>query len=386
MITTDFSILANHKFDVCVVGSGPVGACLAIDLAYRGLSVLVLELGLVAPDRRIQSLSDAVISLPQYHHPMSLAVSRMLGGTSALWGGRCVPLDEIDFEKREFLPNSGWPISREDVEPYERRAAELLGCDDGGFTTGTLRNFAGSEIDSEKLERWVNETRIVRQQPGLKNSNRIVVLLNATVTSFVIEAGARAINGLRVARDEQTAEFNGAHDYVLALGGIETARLLLNVQAAHPQLFGGVSGALGRYYMGHISGSFANIRFYNAREIAHFSNMKGKSSFARRRLTFSTKSQLNNELPNIAFWPENSALFDAEHRSGFLSLVFMMLKVPGLQFVPGAIQTAQSHKEVSIWPHFRNLISDFGGVLAGTAEVIKQRYMYGRRLPRLLGN
>ena len=216
MITTDFDILGNRRFDVCVVGSGLVGSCLAIDLAYRGLSVLILESGLAKPDRLFQSLSDAFIAVPKYHNPMATAVSRSLGGTSRLWGGRCVPFDEIDFLKRNYLPNSGWPITYDDIARYERRAAELIGCDDGGFTTDDMAKYSGADINFGKLERWVNETRIVQQQPELKSSDRIVILLNATVVGVDFEFGARAIKGIRVAREGQRTEFNGARDYVFS--------------------------------------------------------------------------------------------------------------------------------------------------------------------------
>ena len=47
---------------------------------------------------------------------------------------------------------------------------------------------------------------------------------------------------------------------VLAMGGVETTRMLLSTQL-HLRHFGGVDGALGRYYMGHISGKIADIIF-----------------------------------------------------------------------------------------------------------------------------
>src|SRR5262249_30165102 len=110
MILSDLDALASSKCDVCIVGSGPVGTSLAVDLSRRGLSVIVLESGLRRPDNKIQSLSNAEITYPQTHHRMELAVSRSLGGTSRLWGGRSAFLDEIDFERRDYVPNSGWPI------------------------------------------------------------------------------------------------------------------------------------------------------------------------------------------------------------------------------------------------------------------------------------
>src|SRR5436190_2207417 len=107
MIISDLDVLRSSKCDVCIVGGGLVGCSLAVDLSRKGFSVIILESGLRTPDKKIQSLSDAFITYPHAHHRMDLAVSRCLGGTSHLWGGRCVFLDEIDFEPRPSIPGSG---------------------------------------------------------------------------------------------------------------------------------------------------------------------------------------------------------------------------------------------------------------------------------------
>ena len=41
-------------------------------------------------------------------------------------GVRYVPLDPIDFEKRDWVPNSGWPFSKETLDPYYERAQCFL--------------------------------------------------------------------------------------------------------------------------------------------------------------------------------------------------------------------------------------------------------------------
>ena len=51
---------------------------------------------------------------------------RFLGGSTNHWGGWCRPLDEIDFESRDWVPHSGWPFARKEIEPYFARAQELV--------------------------------------------------------------------------------------------------------------------------------------------------------------------------------------------------------------------------------------------------------------------
>src|SRR5258706_9577103 len=38
----------------------------------------------------------------------------------------CSPFDEIDFMKRDWVPDSGWPITRKDLDPFYVRANEKL--------------------------------------------------------------------------------------------------------------------------------------------------------------------------------------------------------------------------------------------------------------------
>lgn len=46
---------------------------------------------------------------------------RFFGGTVNIWGGRCAPLDDIDYQRRPWVSHSGWPITAEDLTPYFER-------------------------------------------------------------------------------------------------------------------------------------------------------------------------------------------------------------------------------------------------------------------------
>src|SRR5215472_8286066 len=110
MICPGINTLSNLEPDICVIGAGPVGIPLALELSRRGKSVLLLESGETAFRQDLQRLSDANIVDPKQHFPVDLAVERRLGGASNLWGGRCVAMDALDFEPRPFLGLDGWPI------------------------------------------------------------------------------------------------------------------------------------------------------------------------------------------------------------------------------------------------------------------------------------
>src|ERR1700739_3408183 len=103
MINRSFDGLSEVSYDVCIVGGGPVGRYLAVELNNYGFSVLLLESGQTIADTYVQELSDADIVRPEVHDDMSIAVRRQLGGTSNLWGGFCVRFDPIDFLPRPRL-------------------------------------------------------------------------------------------------------------------------------------------------------------------------------------------------------------------------------------------------------------------------------------------
>src|SRR5437764_14993262 len=96
---TDVADNSTLEAEVVVVGSGPMGIVVALELADAGHRVLLLESGGLRFDPAAQDLSREASNDP-WHVPSELSVRRQLGGTSAAWGGRCVPFDPIAFEPR----------------------------------------------------------------------------------------------------------------------------------------------------------------------------------------------------------------------------------------------------------------------------------------------
>src|SRR5262249_43820060 len=158
-----------------------------------------------------------------------------------------------------------------------------------------------------------------------KAFEQIKIGLNATVVDFELDAASGSISGLVVANEQQRSVFRGAASYILALGGVETARLLLNVQARHPELFNGGKGVLGRFYMGHVSGRIADIKLTRPSDALHFRFQKALRAYLRNRFALSQDVQLKERIPNCSFWPDNPRLGDASHGDGLLSAIFLVL-------------------------------------------------------------
>ena len=69
---------------------------------------------------------------------------------------RCVPLDEIDFERRDWIPLSGWPFSRRDLAPFYARANQICGI--GPFMAGQLDDWGRESAASQPWQTEVFES------------------------------------------------------------------------------------------------------------------------------------------------------------------------------------------------------------------------------------
>src|SRR5260370_41589906 len=127
MITDSRSIPASAelKCDLCIVGAGAAGITLALQFVESKLRVIVLESAGGKVEAEEQALYHGEV-VDGVHPPAHLYRQRRLGGSTTIWGGRCVPLDEQDFWKRPHVPLSGWPFDRSALQPFYERAQTLL--------------------------------------------------------------------------------------------------------------------------------------------------------------------------------------------------------------------------------------------------------------------
>ncbi|HEX9200593.1 MAG TPA: GMC oxidoreductase [Acidobacteriaceae bacterium] len=322
------------------MGTGPVGMALALEFERLGHEVLVLESGGKDVDPSLGEASRAEIVDADRHAPMEIAVVRALGGTSWTWGGRCVAYDDVDWVPREFVADAHWPVSGEEIRPFYKRATEYLLCGSDAFRLPYKRTLTdGLTLDG--VERWAREAKVILEhRERLLASERIRLSLKSTVTGLNLSADTTRIESLTVNTPDGTRTLR-ARQIVLAMGGVETTRLLLHVQQTSPHLFGGIDGPLGRYYMGHISGKIASIQFSDPATIDDLDfKLDTCGAYYRRRLMLTTEEQITHRVLNTAFWPDNPPFYDPSHGSGVLSAVFLALAFPptGRYLLPEAIR------------------------------------------------
>jgi choline dehydrogenase-like flavoprotein len=93
--------------------------------------VALLESGGLEPNAAIQAVYDAEAIGIAGSGEFGVCRLRYFGGTTNHWAGWCTPLDDLDFQVRPWVPHSGWPISRADLDPYYDAAHRI--CDLGPY-------------------------------------------------------------------------------------------------------------------------------------------------------------------------------------------------------------------------------------------------------------
>src|ERR1700757_4518094 len=168
MITDQRSISPNAilKCDLCIVGAGAAGITLALQFVQSRFHIVVLESGGETLKAKQQALNHGKV-MDGVHPSPHLYRLRRLGGSTASWGGRCVPLDEQDFRKRSHVPLSGWPFDRSALQPFYERAQTLLeaGMFDYSASTalrgdGLIEGFRDPDMLAESLERYSPPTNL----------------------------------------------------------------------------------------------------------------------------------------------------------------------------------------------------------------------------------
>jgi len=236
-------------YDVCISGAGVAGITLAKHLADGGRRVLVLEGGGLEYSERSQDVYKGPI-LGREYFDLDVARLRYLGGTSNHWGGWCRPLDASDFLDRPAIPGAGWPIDRSDLDPYLRPASAILEIED--FPDDRI--LPGS---SQKLKEITFRFSIVsfkdKYLDYLQSSELVTVLTNANLLDILLDTERGEASSFLV-RSYGREQFIAAkaRNYVLAMGGIENARALLNSNRQRPRGLGNENDLVGRYFMEHL--------------------------------------------------------------------------------------------------------------------------------------
>ena len=244
--------------DVAIIGAGAAGISIARALKSRGLSICLVESGDMDYDPAVQDLA-AGETLGQPYYDLRDARLRFFGGTTAIWGGRCVPLDPIDLRNRPWVAHSGWPFGEAEIAPWLAKAGQQLELPFEQFDRGLARQlglppFPLDETDLD-TEFWQFDHKFWRfglpSCDDLASAPDVRILLGATLVDIETDPDARHVRELVLAGLDGRRIRMAAGHTVLAAGGIENARLLLNARSTMASGLGNGHDQVGRYFMEH---------------------------------------------------------------------------------------------------------------------------------------
>jgi choline dehydrogenase-like flavoprotein len=378
--------IPSTESPVLIVGAGPAGIVQALELRRHGVEVTILAGGADGFDPKFQALADAEIADPARHAPMQIAVRRALGGTSLLWGGRCLPLDPIDLADRPHVPLGGWPIGLDELRPWYDVAMRYLNAGAPEFSAPLPGVDDMAECRIDRLERW-SERRNLRQLHGdaLIHDPGLKIVLGAVAIDIDIDLITGCAVGVTVCLPSGERRRVCARAVVLACGGLETTRLMLAAQMRQPRLFGGVGSMLGRCYMGHLEGRIADVLLDPAVPDDAFDFFIDRGGrYARRRITISDEAQQRHGLLNMCAWPDNPLLGQPAHKSAILSLAYLSLAAPvlGRFLEPEAIRRKHLERGVNeLSKHLANIASGLPEAVREAVRFLYRRYGATPRLP-----
>ncbi len=245
-------------FDVCIVGAGAAGITLARALQSRRLTIGVLESGGLEFDARVQALYEGTTTsatLPRRY--LTTSRLRFFGGSTNHWNGMCRPLDPLDFSRRPWVADSGWPITHDDLAPYYRQAADVLQFAPLGDDRGDIVSHAASIIPPQgpfvgRQFRMSPPTRFGQvYRDELVTAANVDVMLWASAVRLDANEAGNAVERLHVTSLAGRTVTVAARVFVLATGGVENARLLLASRTVQSTGLGNQSDCVGRYFMEH---------------------------------------------------------------------------------------------------------------------------------------
>lgn len=252
--------------DLVIIGGGLAGITLAKELAGGPLEVAILESGGLEIDMEIQALyagsgvqrAPGNPDRPFDDYPVQSRV-RALGGSGMVWGGKCAPLDPADFAERSWIPHSGWPVTRQQMQPYYDRACDALEIPRFPLAPPAPPEPEFQPLALDPADGFFPAPRVFTKFSGggdksaydafrtkFAEAANITVYLHANVVKIRREGDQ--IAGLDIACLDGKRHAAKATRYVLAVGGIENARLLL----ASDDL-GNRHDLVGRFFQGHVT-------------------------------------------------------------------------------------------------------------------------------------
>jgi len=262
--------LENHSLiegDVCIIGSGAAGISMALDWINTPYKIILLEGGGFEVDEKMQD-SFKGKTTGQRYFPLQSSRLHCFGGTTGHWAGYCSTFDSIDFKKREWVPNSGWPIQREDLDTYYPRANKLVDIGPYPYDLKFWQKKDSSLVPLpfnenviwNKIWQFSPPTRFgTKYKDTIVHAHNIHLYTYANAVNIDVNENVSAVKEIFVRNLEGKEHIVRAKYFVMACCAIQNARLLLVSNNVAPKGLGNDNDLVGRHFMDHLEVKSADL-------------------------------------------------------------------------------------------------------------------------------
>jgi choline dehydrogenase-like flavoprotein len=291
--------------DICIVGAGAAGISMALEWMNTPYKIILLEGGGFEYDDKVQELY-AGKTTGQHYFPSISCRLHYFGGTTGHWAGWCSTFDEIDFKKRDWIPHSGWPIKREDLDPFYARAQKNVDLGPYNYSVDFWQKQDPSMVPMpldknvvwNKMWQFSPPTRFgEKYKDTIVKSKNIHLYTYANVVNIKTNENVSSIEEVTVKNYAGKEHTVRARYFVLACNTIQNARLLLASNRQATKGIGNDNDLVGRFFMEHIEIKAAELWLAKPDPMQLYMWEWGKTK-ARAELAISAQKQQEYKILN----------------------------------------------------------------------------------------
>tara|TARA_B110000008_G_scaffold277872_1_gene320228 strand:+ start:93 stop:1589 length:1497 start_codon:yes stop_codon:yes gene_type:complete len=246
-------------YDFCIIGGGPIGITIANRLSLNNKKIVLIESGSEKfPTTPYSQSLDYDSKQFKFHDQIM-----MLGGAGNFWEGRTGTMLDIDFKKKEWLKESGWPINLSELDEFYEEAHNIMKLKNRySYNSELSDKYLNKKFDKNVLDLLVEDNFFIRgmQYIDLEYKNfyflinkKFELLLNHKVISLNENNGK--ITSAKTSFEGISKEIK-ADIFIMCSGALENTRLLLNSNKLNENKF------IGKYFQNHPCGLIGSVKLY----------------------------------------------------------------------------------------------------------------------------
>ncbi len=340
MLVNSINVSKNIKTKICIIGTGIAGGTIAKKLQEKNADFILVEAGDILGESSIIQKNHV-----GRNFGFRRTTSIQMGGTSNLWHGVLSPFDKIDFEKRDWIPHSGWPITFNDLKPFYVEAAKLYGVDNFGyFSEETLSPELRDKLKELEFNREYLKNKLFQQPlPAMnfksvireitENSDKRHCYYNAAALELITKSSGSNVIKVLVGTKNKHQFYIEAEQFIIAAGTLETPRLLLNSKSVIQSGLGNKADNVGRYLADHPMGNLCQLEFIKPQKAHIYSDYKFcRNTKIKSGFLLAENLQKQHKLPNHSFFLRPSFIKGISDESEKVKLSLLAFKDGGVTF------------------------------------------------------